>query len=438
MKKKVIVLSLVVILTTMLAFGSTMGLAAQNDKEVVVRIITSTGSLAKALPDYIKKFNELNKGKIRVEAEAESLNSLLQKLMTQFIAKVPTYDIVPVDTKWSRRFEKFVAPLDPFLKKDKLDAKELFGEKVVASRSTRRGVLTSMPVSSAAHILFYRTDLFAAANLSVPKTLDEYLAAARKLTKRSPSGAVEVYGMGGLRSLAAGDDTPTLAYFLQPRGGRVLNASKTDASPDLKKPVTVEVLQFMNTMVKEGLCPNPLSWDQYADRPAFAQGKLAMSVVYSPIASMIEDPKQSKVAGKVGYAVIKLDKKGSAAPAAYSSGWGLAIDKNSPNKQAAWEFIKFITANFETQKAMAMSGLNDPSLLQVLSDSEYSAKVKSVGPIKEIMTKYGFDMASDVEQGTEIELIIHEELQLMYLERKTPQQTANALYDRIHKLMTGK
>ncbi len=426
------------ILIVALALGSSVGLAAANDNEVVVRIVTSTGSLAKALPDYIKQFNNLHKGKIRVEAEAENLNSLLPKLMTQFVTKTPTYDIIPVDTKWSRRMEKFLAPLNPLLKKDKLDAKAIFGAKTLISRSTRRGVITSLPISSAAQILFYRTDLFKAAGLSVPKTLDQYLAAARKLTKRSASGEVEIYGMGGIRSLAFSDDAPTLAYFLQAMGGRVLNAQKDDASPDLKKPVTLAVLEFLNTLNKEGLCPNPLSWDQYSDRSTFAQGKIAMSVVYSPIATVMEDPKQSKVVGKVGYAIIKLPRKGSQRSAAYSDGWGLGIDSNSPNKEAAWEFIKFITCNFNTQKSMAMSGMNDPSMLQVFDDPDYSAKVKSAGIIKEIMTSYGFDLASDVEQGNDVERIIHEELQLMYLGKKAPQQVANALYDRIHKVMTGK
>ena len=439
MKSRNIRLALLIMIIVCMVSISSIGLSAPaTDKEVVVKLITSTGSVAKALPDYIKQFNELHKGKIRVVAEAESLNSLLQKLMTQFITKTPTYDIIPVDTKWSRRLERFLYPLNSYLKKDKLNANELFGEKAIVSRSNKRGAITSLPLSSAAHILFYRTDLFKEAGLSIPKTLPEFLNAARKLTKRSPSGEVEVYGLGGLRAMGIGDAAPSLAYFLQARGARVLNAKKTDASLELKKNVTIEVLEFLDTVVKEGLCPNPLSWDQYADRPAFAQGKLAMSIVYSPIASMVEDPKQSKVAGKVGYSLIKLDKAGSSAPVAYSGGWGLGIDKNSPNKAAAWEFIKFVAANAETQKAMAVRGLNDPSLMSVLDDPDYAATVKSVGPIKEIFTTFGFDLPSDVEQGTEIELIIHEEMQLMWSGKKAPKQVADALYNRIHQLMTGK
>ncbi len=439
MKFKKVNLNLVTFLIVSLLILSSMGFAApKNNKEVVVRLITSTGSLAKALPQYIEEFNKLNKGKIRVEAEAESMSSLLPKLMTQFITKVPTYDIIPVNSPWSGRLEKYLYSLDSLLKKDKLSANNLFGEKAMDSRTSKQGKVISLPISSAAHILFYRTDLFKEAGLKVPKTLSEYLNAARKLTKRSASGEVEVYGMGGFRSLGIGDDAQTLAYFLHPSGGRVLNAEKTDAHPSLKGPVTVGVLKFMNTVAKEGLCPNPLSWDQYTDRPAFAQGKLAMSIVYSPIASMIEDPKQSKVAGKVGYEVVKLERIGPEPSVAFASGWGFGIDKNSPNKNEAWEFIKYVTTNFDVQKDMGMKGLNDPSLLNVLGDSDFTAKIKSAGPIREIMTSFGFDLPQDVEQGTEIELIIHEEMQMMWAGRKTPEQVATALYDRIHKLMTGK
>lgn len=427
----VMFLILVVVMVSSISFGAPA-------KEKVVRIITSTGSLAKALPDQIKAFNELHKGEYRIEAEAESLNSLLPKLMTQFITKVPTYDIIPVDGKWSRRLERFLYPLESFLKEDKLDANEIFGKKALAGRRDKKGKLSSLPVSSSAFILFYRTDLLKEAGLKLPQTLPEYLDAARKLTKRSANGEVEVYGLGGFRAMGTADAAPALAYFLQARGARVLNSKKNDASPDLKKPVTLEVLEFMNTVVKEKLSPNPLSWDQYSDRQAFSQGKLAMSVIYSPIAGVMEDPKQSKVVGKVGYAILRCDQAGSEEPAAYSSGWGLGIDKNSPNKEAAWEFIKYITANQKVQKSMAMSGKNDPSMLSVLNDPEYSAMIKSVGPIREVMMSYGIDMPQDVEQGTEIEMIIHEELQLMWSGKKAPKQVADALYNRIHKLMTGK
>ena len=437
MKSRKMNVVLVVLLALVVVMASTVSFGAPREK--VVKIITSTGSLAKALPDQIKAFNELHKGKYRIDAEAESMNSLLPKLMTQFITRVPTYDIIPVDGKWSRRLEKYLEPLDPFLKKDRLNANEIFGEKALAGRRNEKKRLTSLPVSSSAFILFYRTDLLKEAGITkLPQTLPEYLEAARKLTKRSANGEVEVYGMGGFRAMGTADAAPALAYFLQARGARVLNSQKNDASPDLKKSVTLEVLEFMNTLVKEGLCPNPLSWDQYSDRQAFSQGKLAMSVIYSPIASVMEDPKQSKVAGKVGYAILRCDRAGSQEPAAYSSGWGLGIDKNSPNKEAAWEFIKFITATEKVQKDMAMSGKNDPAMLKVLKDPEYAAKVRSVGPIREIMTSYGMDMPQDVEQGTEIEMIIHEELQLMWSGRKAPKQVADALYNRIHKIMTGK
>ncbi len=437
MKSRKMNLVLVMLLALVVVMASTVSFGAPKEK--VVKIITSTGSLAKALPDQIKAFNELHKGKYRIEAEAESLNSLLPKLMTQFITKVPTYDIIPVDGKWSRRIEKYLYPLDSYLKKDKLDANEIFGEKALAGRRDSKSKLTSLPVSSSAFILFYRTDLLQEAGIAkLPQTLPEYLNAARKLTKRSANGEVEVYGLGGFRAMGTADAAPALAYFLQARGARVLNSKKNDASPDLKKPVTLEVLEFMNTVVKEGLSPNPLSWDQYTDRQAFSQGKLAMSVIYSPIAGVMEDPKQSKVVGKVGYDILRCDRAGSEEPAAYSSGWGLGIDKNSSNKEAAWEFIKYITANEKVQKGMAMSGKNDPGMLSVLKDPEYAAKVKSVGPVREIMINYGMDMPQDVEQGTEIEMIIHEELQLMWSGRKAPKQVADALYDRIHKLMTGK
>ncbi len=421
---------LLAVVVLVFAIGLHRGLShAQAKGEVVVRFVGPSGSAMKSWTPQINKFNDRYKGKYRVEPESEAKDPLLQKLVTQFISGAPTFDVVSLDGQWSPRLEPYLEPLDAFLKNDGMNINALYGAKRMKLLTFKTGVV-AMPMGFGAFTLFYRKDLFSQAGVKVPTTLAEYLSAARKLTKKGPDGRVEVYGTGGLRAKGGFDATATLSYFLLPSGGRVISPDGKGAHPSLKEPFTLEVLQFLKTINDEGLCPRPLSWDQNTDRPAFAQGKLAMSVVYSPLANMVEDPKESKVVGKVGYTPLKLKQIGPEESVAYANGWSLGIDKNSKVKPAAWEFIKFVTGT-EAQKDMALHANNPPTPLKVLDDPEYLRLMPSAPALREILTEYGFEIPTAVVQGTEVEKVIHEEIQLLFSNRKSPKDVANSLYKRI-------
>jgi multiple sugar transport system substrate-binding protein len=74
----------------------------------------------------------------------------------------------------------------------------------------------------------------------------------------------------------------------------------------------------------------------------FMEGKAAMIYDANVFKSLYENPKESKVAGKVGYAVIPAGPAGSVP---HVSNWSLSINKNStPARQkAAWLFIQWAT-----------------------------------------------------------------------------------------------
>jgi ABC-type glycerol-3-phosphate transport system substrate-binding protein len=79
----------------------------------------------------------------------------------------------------------------------------------------------------------------------------------------------------------------------------------------------------------------------------FQQGAAAMwldSIAWMPA---VEDPKQSKIVGKVGYSVVEGpgNRYGAADP------WGFIMNAYSKNKDAAWELIRWATG---TEATLAM------------------------------------------------------------------------------------
>jgi multiple sugar transport system substrate-binding protein len=73
------------------------------------------------------------------------------------------------------------------------------------------------------------------------------------------------------------------------------------------------------------------------------EGKAAMIYDANVFKSLYENPKESKVAGKVGYTVIPVGPKGLQLP--HVSNWSLVIAKNSTaqRQKAAWLFVQWAT-----------------------------------------------------------------------------------------------
>jgi len=75
----------------------------------------------------------------------------------------------------------------------------------------------------------------------------------------------------------------------------------------------------------------------------FMEGKAAMIYDANVFKSLYENPKESKVAGLVGYTVIPAGPKGLQLP--HVSNWSLVIAKNSTaqRQKAAWLFVQWAT-----------------------------------------------------------------------------------------------
>ena len=89
--------------------------------------------------------------------------------------------------------------------------------------------------------------------------------------------------------------------------------------------------------------PASTSWDWSGLADAFAAGEVAMAPNWHEFASTLEDPAKSKIAGKIGYAVLP---KGDKRSANIYGGTGIAINADAPEKEqkAAWLFLLWATA----------------------------------------------------------------------------------------------
>ncbi|MBE1514739.1 ABC transporter substrate-binding protein [Nesterenkonia halotolerans] len=193
----------------------------------------------------------------------------------------------------------------------------------------------AVPFYGESSFMVYREDLFEEAGLSMPErpTWDQVREFAEVL--HSPD-----QGRAGiaLRGLAGwGENLAPLNTVINTYGGRWFDM---DWRPMLDSP---EVEAAVNTYVD-----TVRTWGQPGAATAgfgdcltqVAQGNAAMWYDASSMVNGIQDPGSSTVADKVNYALAPTAETDYAG---WLYAWSLAVPETSPRKQAAWEFIAWMT-----------------------------------------------------------------------------------------------
>lgn len=223
----------------------------------------------------------------------------------------------------------------------------------------KTGSLFGVPYGSETSVLGYRKDIFKKHGLKVPVTYDELLETACKIPKLEP-------GMGGLASRAASGHHASHAFLLHlaPLGGRIFddlwnpivnNAAGIEAANALKKIVSCGPVGAASFGFGEAL-------------GSFLNGDTAMFLDSSIVAGQINDPKKSKVVGKVGWALHPMGTR----RASQTGGFGIAIPKNAVNKEAAFLLMQWLTSK-KGDKLVALAGGN-PSRFSTHADADVNAK----------------------------------------------------------------
>jgi ABC-type glycerol-3-phosphate transport system substrate-binding protein len=243
---------------------------------------------------------------------------------------------------------------------------------------------------------------------------------------------VQIYGTA-LKAQSPAWSVKSYASFFMPMGGHLMSDDYKGASESLKSQLSVDVLSTMKALGVEGLIPEPLTWTYDDVVMAFQGGTLAMAFEYSALAKKLEDPKSSKVVGKMGAHVFAPGKIGPHTPSVPFATWRFGIDKNSKVKDAAFAFIDYMTS-VETQRYLAFEWGNGPTLLRLYDDPEYMKVNSAAQAIKKALQVGPGDVAP-VPEGPKIIAAVHEELQSFILGRQDERQTGRSFYDRIQKIM---
>ncbi|MEO7243284.1 MAG: sugar ABC transporter substrate-binding protein [Variovorax sp.] len=231
-----------------------------------------------------------------------------------------------------------------------------------------KGQQFDLPIFAATIVLYWRKDVFEKAGLSgPPKTLDEMLAAAKIIKEKVPD--IAPVGLRGAPGIEA--NMWPFPIFLYSYGGNFFKDFPTDMHPVIDDKGSIEAVTVWSTLVKDYGFPGMVNATHEELIVNMQQGRVAMVLDGHPLAGVFLNKEKSKSYGKTGVAPIP---SGPAGLFPAFSEHGIAIAKNSGNKEAAWEFVKWATSK-DVQLRIAIDGNYVAATRRsVVSDPAYRAK----------------------------------------------------------------
>lgn len=362
-------------------------------------------TLASMTDQYITAFRYLipvfeEQTGIKITLDELGYTDLYQKLTADFVGHTANYDLMTVDIVWSGEYgnNKYTLPLDDFMERDKAELGMDDILPVAWTLGEWQDQHWAYPLAGYANVLNYRKDVLAEKGIEPPKTTQELLDAAQKLT----DSANNFYGIAllGAKGSAVAQD---FMAWAQQHGSSVLDEN---GNVKVNSPENVAVLEFMGEMIKYA---PPGTTDYWWDQreTAFRSGSVAMMEGWSIARAGYEDPSLSSVVGKVD--ITRAPVAEGMEPRYGFGGWGIGINADSdPTKQeAAWQFIKWLSSP-EIQKEwirhdgapIRQSTLEDPELVAeypwfpilldsfLKGDGDYRPRIPQYSIIEEALGNY--------------------------------------------------
>jgi multiple sugar transport system substrate-binding protein len=325
------------------------------------------GPRGELLQRHAAEFEQLTGIKVNFELIPEQQQR--QKAVIELTSGKPSFDIVHLSYHVQKRqFEKagWLADLTPFMKDASLTAPDLvesdFSAGGLAFAKTDKGEMRSLPWSVDYFILYWNKEIFAKKNIAFPKDFDELAKAADALTDPKE----QIYGFVG-RGLRNANMTLWTNFVLN-YGGELLDAKGNILSDS---PEAIEATKYYDRLLKNAP-PGVAGFNWMESMAAFTQGRAAMWLDGVGWAPPLEDPKASRIVGKVGYGLVP---KGPGGQYSATYGDGIGVTQASTKKEAAYLYCQWAVSKPMGARLLQTGG-GVPFRNSVLNDEEVRKAVK--------------------------------------------------------------
>lgn len=287
---------------------------------------------------------------------------LYPKFMTPMASGQHAFDVIMGAPAWLGDFHSFLSemPADIRQGQDWQDIAAVYRERLM----TWDGKVIAQTIDGDVHTGTYRKDLFGdpaeqagfkaryGYDLAPPETWRQYYDIAEFFTRpdRNLYGTAEAFVRGGQQFWYFFSHAATYTNNPNNPGSMFFDPDTMDAQVD--NPGWLKALEDYIRSVKFAPAGS-LAWDSGAIRTAFAGGQVAMNIDWGDTGTIAVDPKQSKVAGHVGFFILpgsdeiwnyktrswqKFPQVVHSPFMAYG-GWVASVPASSPVQDCAWDYI---------------------------------------------------------------------------------------------------
>jgi len=315
-------------------------------------------------------FEKANAG-IKVNLEFVPYEALHDKIVAAQGAGSSGYDVVLFDVIWPAEFgsKGFLQDVTARISADD-NAKIFDGAWTTVEYDGKRW---GMPWVLDTKYLFYNEDILKQAGIAAPPKTFEELAEQAKIIR--DKGLVEypiVWSWAQAEALIC-DYTSLVAAYQ--------GTFFADGKPAFDTGGSLDAVKYMKKTLDDGVTnPNSKEYLEEDVRKVFSSGEAAFALNWTYMYNLANDPKESKIAGKVGI-VPAPGAAGKSEGSAVNGSMGLGITGNSQHAEEAWKYIAFM-ASQPTQNKYAKlslpiwkSSYDDPAVTAGMEKVIGAAKV---------------------------------------------------------------
>jgi multiple sugar transport system substrate-binding protein len=323
-----------------------------------------------SLDEKSKQFTDLTG--IKVEWGDVPWGAFQEQLMQEAATGGSTYDLMAWADAWGPGMAAFLEPLDKYIAADNYNLAD-YPQAYVDPGKNTKGEQIGVPFRGHAFTLFYRKDVFDKLGLKPPTTWAEYEEAAKKIQENT-----DLDGTAQYLAVSSGQNLFTWESLLWSNGGDIFDK---DLKPIFNNEAGVEATQrYVDWLQKQKITADGAkAWNEGEAANELTAGRAAMWLGWSWYYSNFTDKAlvAPEVLGNVGFAPPPA-WEGKGAPATYGYIWEASIPPGSKHKEAAWEYLKWMT-NPITEKKVVMdkSSSNVANVVavhnSVLKDPEVNA-----------------------------------------------------------------
>lgn len=300
-----------------------------------------------------KRFSRDTGIKVSVVPHPAASDQSYSQLARAFSSKSSSIDVAMIDVVWPGAFAPYLVNLKPKLgKQSKLHAAGIVANDTVA------GKLVAMPWFGDYGILYYRTDLLKKYGYKAPpKTWSDLFKMAKKIQDGEQKTNSNFAGFVFQGNSYEGLTCNALEWIASAGGGHFVDNGK--ASINNSKAATI--LDALRNQVGKTTPRGVTSYQEDQTEHSFDAGDAAFARNW-PYQYGIGATTGSKVKGK--FSVTTLPHGASGGSVGTVGGWQLAVSKFSKHKDAAIEFVRYMTSP-AVEKFDAITNSNVPTIPSV-------------------------------------------------------------------------